>query len=79
MKARARCAKIVEWSAGDDCCVGSASGLLRGGRHGDDERAVFGEQCQIVDEAIALFAKNGKPLLPPTAGGAFANRMHRVV
>ena len=41
MKASARYAKIVEWSAEDNCYVGSAPGLILGGCHGDDEQAVF--------------------------------------
>jgi hypothetical protein len=32
-----------------------------------------------VDEAIALYEKDGKPLPPPTSGRDFANRMQRVV
>jgi hypothetical protein len=47
--------------------------------HGDDEQAVFEELCRIVDEAIALYEKDGKPLPPPTSGSDFANRMQRVV
>jgi len=53
MKASARYAKIIEWSDESNCYVGSAPGLILGGCHGDDERAVFAELCQIVDEAIA--------------------------
>ena len=68
MKASARYAKIVEWSAEDNCYVGSAPGLILGGCHGDDEQAVFEELCQIVDEAIALYERDGKPLPPPTSG-----------
>jgi hypothetical protein len=41
--------------------------LLDGGCHGDDERRVLDELCQIVDEAIALYHADGKPLPPPTA------------
>ena len=54
MKASAIYAKIVEWSAEDNCYVGSAPGLILGGCHGTDEQAVFEELCQIVDEAVAL-------------------------
>jgi predicted RNase H-like HicB family nuclease len=79
VKASARYAKIVEWSAEDNCYVGSAPGLILGGCHGDDERAVFEELCRIVDEAIELYRKEGKPLPPPTSSRDFANRMQRVV
>jgi predicted RNase H-like HicB family nuclease len=68
MNKSARYAKIVEWSDEDSCYVGSAPGLVYGGCHGDDERQVFDELCQIVDEAIALYEADGKPLPPPTAG-----------
>jgi predicted RNase H-like HicB family nuclease len=78
MKSSARYAKIVEWSDEDGCYVGSAPGLIFGGCHGDDERVVFDELCQIVEETIALYERDGKPLPPPTSGRDFANRMHSV-
>lgn len=62
MKDSARYAKIVEWSEEDGCYVGSAPGLIYGGCHGPDEKAVFAELCEAVDEAIALCKKGGKPL-----------------
>lgn len=40
-----------------------------------DERAVFEELCQIVEEAIELYESEGKELPPPTSGRDFANRM----
>jgi predicted RNase H-like HicB family nuclease len=60
--------KIVEWSDEDGCYVGSSPGLFYGGCHGDDEEEVFAELCQIVEETIELYHKDGKPLPPPTAG-----------
>ena len=68
MKPSARYMKIVEWSAEDNCYVGSAPGLVIGGCHGDDEQAVFAELCVIVEEAVALYQRDGRPLPPPTAG-----------
>lgn len=62
MKDSARYVKIVEWSDEDQCFVGSCPGLLYGGCHGDDEQAVFAELCEIVNEAIELYKKDGKPL-----------------
>jgi predicted RNase H-like HicB family nuclease len=79
MKDSARYAKIVEWSNEDACFVGSAPGLLFGGCHGSDEKAVFDELCEIVDEAIDLYRKDGKPLPPPTWDRDFANKMLDVV
>ena len=78
MKASARYAKIVEWSDEDNCYVGSAPGLILGGCHGDDERAVFEELCQVVEEAITLYKKDGKPLPPATSGRDLANRLQSV-
>ena len=75
MKDSARYAKIVEWSEEDGCYVGSAPTLLFGGCHGPDEKAVFDELCQIVEEAIELYKAEGKPLPPPTSGRDFANKM----
>ena len=78
MKDSARYVKIVEWSDEDQCYVGSAPGLVFGGCHGDDERVVFAELCQIVEDAIALYRQDGKPLPPPTSGRDFANKLQSV-
>ncbi len=78
MKSSARYAKVVEWCDEDACYVGSAPGLVLGGCHGADERAVFDELCQIVEEAIALYEQDGKPLPPPTSGRDFAGRRQSV-
>ena len=51
MKDSARYTKIVEWSDEDQCYVGSAPGLIFGGCHGPDEKEVFAELCEIVEEA----------------------------
>ena len=68
MKDSARYVKIIEWSDEDQCFVGSCPGLFYGGCHGDDEKAVFAELCEMVDEVIELYKKEGKPLPPPTSG-----------
>jgi predicted RNase H-like HicB family nuclease len=78
MKDSARYAKIVEWSDEDQCYVGSAPGLILGGCHGPDEKEVFAELCEIVEEAIALYRADKKPLPPSTAGRDFANKMQDV-
>jgi predicted RNase H-like HicB family nuclease len=70
-----RYVKIVEWSEEDKVYVGSAPGLILGGCHGDDERAVFDELCEIVDEAIVLYQADNKPLPPPTSGRDLANKL----
>ena len=78
MKDSARYAKIVEWSEEDHCYVGGAPGLIYGGTHGDDEKAVFEELCQIVDEAIELYRMEGRPLPLGTSGRDYANQMRQV-
>ena len=78
MKKSARYVKIVEWSEEDRCYVGSSPGLIYGGCHGDNEREVFDELCRIVEEAIALYKDEGKPLPPPTSGRDFATKMQHI-
>lgn len=75
MKDSAKYAKIVEWSEEDQCYVGSAPGLIYAGCHGDDEKAVFDELCQIVEEAIELYRQDEKTLPPATSGRDFANKL----
>ena len=60
--------KVVAWSDEDGCYIGSSPGLLLGGCHGDDEKAVFSELCTIVEETVALYKADGKALPPATAG-----------
>ena len=78
MKESARYVKIVEWSEEDQCYVGSSPGLIYGGCHGNNEREVFDELCRIVEEAITLCERDGKPLPPPTSGRDFANKMQHI-
>lgn len=78
MKESALYAKIVEWSEEDQCFVGSAPGLVFGGCHGTDEKAVFDQLCEIVCEVIELYKKEGKPLPPPTAGRDLANSLQQI-
>ena len=78
MKESALYAKVVEWSEEDQCFVGSAPGLLYGGCHGSDEKEVFAELCQIVEETIELYHQDGKPLPPPTAGRDLANTLQQI-
>ena len=78
MKESVRYAKIVEWSEEDQCFVGSSPGLIYGGRHGEDEKAVFAHLCQVVDEAIALYHQDGRPLPPQTSGRDYVNKMLNV-
>lgn len=78
MKDSAKYVKIVEWSEEDQYYIGSSPGLVYGGCHGDDEKVVFDELCQIVEEAISLYHKEGKLHPPQTSGRDFANKMQNV-
>jgi predicted RNase H-like HicB family nuclease len=79
MKISARYVKIVEWSDEDQCFVGSCPGLFYGGCHGSDEKRVFGELCDMVEEVVDLYQRDGKSLPPATAGRDYANKMLDVV
>jgi len=52
--------------------------LIYGGCHGSDEKEVFDELCQIVEEAIELYRKDSKLLPLPTSGRDFATKMQSV-
>lgn len=78
MKDSARYVRIVEWSEEDQCYVGSCPGLFFGGCHGDDEQEVFSELCRFVEETVALYERDGRPLLVPTAGRDYANKVLEV-
>lgn len=70
-----RYVKVVEWSDEDQCFIGSCPGLFYGGCHGSDERQVFAELCEIVEETIEIYKQDGKPLPSATAGRDYANKM----
>ena len=78
MRDSARYAKIVEWSEEDQTYVGSCPGLFLGGCHGDDERQVFDELCDIVDEVLELYRQDGRPLPPSTSSRDLANKLQDV-
>jgi len=67
--------KIVEWSEEDQCYVGSCPSLFYGGCHGGDEKQVFADLCDRVEEIVELYRAEGQPLPPPTAGRDYANRL----
>jgi predicted RNase H-like HicB family nuclease len=65
MREADRYAKIVYWSDEDQCFVGCCPRLVIGGCHGDDPKSVFSELCEIVDDVIELYMKDGRPLPSP--------------
>ena len=75
MSESARYVKIVEWSDEDQCFVGQCPGLIGPCCHGEDERRVYAELCQIVEEWIQTLKRDGKPLPPSTAGKDVAGKI----
>lgn len=78
MNEEAKYVKLVEWSNVDRCFIGSCPELFYGGCHGDNERQVFDELCQIVEETIELYRRDGKPLPPPLSGREFVNALQKI-
>ncbi len=60
--------KIVEWSDADGAFVGQCPGIVGPCCHGADETAVYRELCDIVEDWIAIFESDGRPLPHPTFG-----------
>jgi hypothetical protein len=57
-----RYVKVVVWSEENQCYIGRWPGLMLDGVHGSDERAVYAELCEAVDEWIRLHEAEGWPL-----------------
>ena len=74
MKLSDRYLKIVEWSEGDQCYVGTCPSLMVGGVHGDNETKVYRQLCEVVDEWIQLYKKDGMQLPEATAGKNFSGK-----
>jgi predicted HicB family RNase H-like nuclease len=86
MKPRDKYLKLVTWSEKDRCYVGSVPGWIDDCCHGDDEADVYRKLCEIVDEWIEIYGKDGRPLPRPTNrnySGRFVLRaspeMHRAL
>ena len=78
MSPESRYLKIVEWSDEDGCFIGSCPELFYGGCHGDDERLVFDQLCEIVKETVELYERDGKPLPKPISGKDLVNCLQRI-
>jgi predicted HicB family RNase H-like nuclease len=74
MKERDRYLKIVEWSDEDQCYIGSVPGWIGKCCHGDNEEKVYRELCQIVDEWIEIYAREGRVLPPASAGKKYSGK-----
>lgn len=65
MKPGDRYHKWVEWSDADQAYLGKCPDLMTG-IHGDEPHAVYADLCAVVDEIIAHFEAEGRPLPPAT-------------
>ncbi len=66
--------KVVEWSEEDQCYIGSSPGLMFGGVHGDTEKEVYDELCQVIDEWVEQSEEDGFNLPEATAGKKYSGR-----
>ncbi len=53
--------KWVEWSDDDAAYIGKCPDLITG-IHGDDSKEVYADLCEVVEEVIAHFVSEGRPL-----------------
>jgi len=70
--------KLIEWSDEDECFIGSCPELIYGGCHGSDPKAVFAELCEIIEETVAVYSREGKLLPEPFSGRDFVNALQRI-
>jgi len=70
--------KVVEWSDEDACFIGSCPELFYGGCHGQDAKAVFSDLCEIIEETIELYERDGKSLPEPLAGHELVNALQGI-
>ena len=77
MTEASRYLKIVEWSDEDGCFIGSCPELAYGGCHGDDERRVFDQLCEIVEETVEIYKEDGRPLPTPISGRDLVNTLQK--
>ena len=51
--------------------------MFYGGCHGSDPRAVFAELTEMVEECLALYQQEGRPLPPPASGRKLVDELQR--
>ena len=78
MKKGDRYVKLVEWSDDDGCFIGSCPELFYGGCHGENAELVFSELCQLVEDTIEVYERDGKELPRPLSGRDFVNAMQSI-
>ena len=68
--------KIVEWSEEDQCYIGHCPNLMLGGVHGDDETKVYKDLCNVVEEWVDIYKRDGAPLPRPTTGKKYSGKFN---
>jgi len=76
MKSSRQYLKLVEWSEEDQCFIGRVPGLALGGVHGKNEKKVYQDLCDMVNEWIAIHAEDNAPLPPSTAGKIYSGKFN---
>lgn len=66
--------KVVEWSEEDQCFIGSAPPLIGQCCHGPNEGKVYEELGVIVNEWIAIYEQDERPLPEPSAGKEYSGK-----
>ncbi|MCU0960475.1 MAG: type II toxin-antitoxin system HicB family antitoxin [Pirellulaceae bacterium] len=56
--------KWVEWSDEDGVYIGKCPDLITG-IHGDDPKRVYADLCEVIEDVIAHFESQGRPLPAP--------------
>ncbi|RUQ35170.1 MAG: pilus assembly protein HicB [Candidatus Competibacteraceae bacterium] len=56
--------KWIEWNEQDQTYIGKCPDLITG-IHGDDPIQLYGDLCEVVEDVIQYFAKEGRELPPP--------------
>jgi predicted HicB family RNase H-like nuclease len=76
MKKSDRFLKIVEWSEEDGCYVGRCPELMLGGVHGKNEKQVFAELCEVIDEWVAKAKSDSEELPEGMAGKQYSGKFN---
>lgn len=66
--------KLVEWSAEDQCYIGSSPGFIGPCCHGKDEHKVYKQLCTIVREWAEIHQQEGLPLPESFTNKAFSGK-----
>ena len=65
MKPSDRYHKWIEWSEEDGTYLGRCPDLITG-IHGDDPVKLYADLCEVVEDVIAHFEAEGRPLPEPS-------------